>query len=267
MTEAPTSVLGEVGLWIVDLDGVVWLSGTPIGDVGAALDSLRAHDARIVFVTNNSSPTIERLRHRLAGIGVTVEPEELATSAQVVAALLHPGQRAAVLADDGVHEALSNRGVDVVDSGGVDAAVVGWNRTFDFAQLTRMADAARSSGRLLATNGDPTHPTPDGLLPGTGALVAAVSTASGILPEIAGKPHPPMTEWLRPLLERAEGRSSALIGDQPGTDGLLAERLGIPFVLVDSGVTAPGAAVDGCSVAYRCDDLVTLADNYRNGLT
>ena len=49
-----------------------------------------------------------------------------------------------------------------------------------------------------------------------------------------------------------------MVGDQPGTDGILAERLGVPFVLVDSGVTAAGAAVDDCPVALRAADFVTV---------
>jgi ribonucleotide monophosphatase NagD (HAD superfamily) len=95
------------------------------------------------------------------------------------------------------------------------------------------------------------------VMPGSGALLAAVATASGITPEVAGKPHPPMVEYIRKHL-LVDGTSAVIVGDQPGTDGLLAERLGIPFALVDSGVTAPGARVDSCAVALRYRDLVTL---------
>ena len=82
-------------------------------------------------------------------------------------------------------------------------------------------------------------------MPGSGALLAAVATASGVVPEVAGKPNPPMVDYIRSSPPGPSGGSPVMVGDQPGTDGLLAERLGIPFALVDSGVTPPGAPVDG----------------------
>ena len=111
----------------------------------------------------------------------------------------------------------------------------------------------------MATHGAPTHPTPAGLLPGSGALHAAVATASGIEPVVAGKPHPPMVDYVRRrILDGRSGEAAVVVGDQPGTDGVLAHRLDLPFVLVDSGVTPPGAPVDDCPVAHRADDFVSL---------
>ena len=256
MTGAPTA-LAEASLWIVDLDGVLWLAGEPIGDVAGAVAALQDHGARVVFATNNSSPTTEQLLARLARVGIVAGADDLVTSARVAASLLEPGDRVHVLAEVGVHEALVDRGVAIVGEGRRDAAVVGWSRDFDFDALAAVSAVARETGRLIATNGDPTHPTPTGLLPGSGALLAAVATASGVTPRIAGKPYPPTVDYIRRHL-LAEGAGAVMVGDQPGTDGLLAERLGIPFALVDSGVTAPGAAVDGCPVAVRAADLVTL---------
>jgi HAD superfamily hydrolase (TIGR01450 family) len=252
--------LAAASVWIIDLDGVLWLAGDPIGDVAGAVASLRVRGARVAFATNNSSPTTEQLLGRLARIGIVAHAEDLVTSARVAASMLDPGQRVHVLADGGVREALEQRGVEIAVSGHRDAAVVGWSRDFDFDALAAASSVARESGRLIATNGDPTHPTPEGLVPGSGALLAAVATASGIAPEVAGKPHPPMVEYVRRHL-LVDGATAVVVGDQPGTDGLLAERLGIPFVLVDSGVTPPGAHVDSCPVAVRAPDLVTLVSH------
>jgi HAD superfamily hydrolase (TIGR01450 family) len=251
------SALAEASLWIVDLDGVLWLAGEPIGDVAGSVAALQAHGARVVFATNNSSPTTDQLLARLATVGITAAADDLVTSARVAASLLEPGEHVHVLAGDGVHEALEERGITFGGRGRPDAAVVGWSRDFDFATLSAAATVARATGRLVATNSDPTHPTPDGLVPGSGALLAAVATASGVTPQVAGKPNPPMVDYIRRHLLVA-GTSAAMVGDQPGTDGLLAERLDIPFALVDSGVTAPGTVVDDCPVAVRAPDLVTL---------
>jgi len=257
----PVPSLADAAVWIVDLDGVLWLAGQPIGDVAGAVDALRRRGIRVVFATNNSSPTTGQLVGRLAKVGIEAVPEDLVTSARVAASLLEPGQRVHLLAEGGVLEALEERGVEVADSGHRDAAVVGWSRDFDFAGLAAASTVARDSGRLIATNGDPTHPTPDGLLPGSGALLAAVATASGVVPEVAGKPHPPMVAYVaREILGGPAPVAAVMVGDQPGTDGILAQRLGIPFVLVDSGVTAAGAVVDECPVALRAADLVTVVD-------
>ena len=99
------------------------------------------------------------------------------------------------------------------------------------------AAAARSSGRLIGTTDDATYPTPDGPIPGGGALLAAVAVAAGVRPEVAGKPHGPMV-----ALARAEAGDGPLtvVGDRPSTDGGFARALGARFALVLSGVTAAG---------------------------
>ncbi len=242
--------------WVVDLDGVVWLAGQPIGDAAGAVARLRDVGVDVLFVTNNSAPSAGELVARLARAGVDAGPSDLVTSADAAASLLEAGQRACVVGGDGVHEALERRGVAVVTGPPVDAVVVGWTHEFDFDVLARAATLARSCGRLVGTNEDPTHPTPEGLLPGTGALLAAVATASGLLPEVAGKPHPALASLVQERLGDP-GRLRLVVGDQPRTDGALAERLGVPFALVDSGVT-PAGSESAVAVAHRAADLASL---------
>jgi HAD superfamily hydrolase (TIGR01450 family) len=255
------SAFASATLWIVDLDGVIWLSGQPIGDVAGAVDALRRGGKRVVFATNNSAPTTAELVGLLGGCGVQAKPDDLASSAKAAASLLDAGQSVRVLAEGGVLEALAARGVKTVsgDAGDAAAAVVGWSRLFDFDALAATAAVARRTGRLIGTNEDPVHPTPDGLVPGSGALLAAVSTAAGVDPTIAGKPHEPMAALMREDFGFANGdRSVVKVGDQPRTDGKLAERLGIAFGLVDSGVTAAGVSDFDTPVAVRAPDFVTL---------
>ncbi len=256
----------SASLWIIDLDGVVWLAGEPIGEVGAAVADLRSHDIRVVFASNNSAPTTGDLLDRLDRVGIESSAADLVTSATAAASLLEPGQSVKALAEGGVLEALEGRGVAVADEGPVDAAVVGWSHLFDFESLAATAAAARASGRLIGTNEDPNHPTPAGLVPGSGALLAAVATASGLTPEVAGKPHAPMVRLIRQRFAFDAGDGSVvMVGDQPRTDGRLAARLGIPFGLVDSGVTPAGADGLGVPVALRAPDLVALVRSCLSG--
>ena len=148
-----------------------------------------------------------------------------------------------VLAEGGVLEALEGRGVAVADR---DRSMPRWSggaHSSTSRALAATAAAARASGRLIGTNEDPTHPTPAGLVPGSGALLAAVATASGVdsgdrrqAARADGEAHPPAVRV------RLQGTGPVvMVGDQPRTDGRLAARLGIPFALVDSGVTPAGA--------------------------
>ena len=166
-------------------------------------------------------------------MGVAAGAEDLLTSAQAAATLFEPGSTALACAGPGVPEALAARGVRVVDAGPADAVVVGWHREFDFSRLARAADAVRAGARLIGTNDDSTFPTPDGLLPGAGALLAAVAYASGAHADVAGKPHAPM----RRLVAERLGPVTTVVGDRPSTDGALARALGARFELVLSGVT------------------------------
>jgi ribonucleotide monophosphatase NagD (HAD superfamily) len=80
-----------------------------------------------------------------------------------------------------------------------------------------------------------------GLLPGAGSIVAAVATAAGRTPEIAGKPEAPMAA----LVHARFGATGVMVGDRPSTDGAMADTLGWPFALVLSGVTAAVAPPGG----------------------
>lgn len=227
---------------MLDLDGVVWLTREPIPGAGEAVGLLRAAGAGVVFASNNSSPTVEDLLARLRTAGIPASAGEIVTSGQAAASLLQAGETALVVGDDGVVEALAARGVrarkaaDETDGpdGRVDAVVVGYTKRFDYEVLRRAADAVRAGARLIGTNEDATLPTPEGPLPGAGSILAAVATASGTAPEVAGKPHEPLAA----LIARRPGTVAAVVGDRPSTDGALARRLGVPFALVLSGVTS-----------------------------
>jgi glycerol-1-phosphatase len=221
------------GTWAIDLDGVIWLTGQPIDGVSGAVSALRDAGIRTLFATNNSAPTRAQLHERLANCGITADDADLLSSADVAAAMVPPGSSVLVLADDGVREALERRRVTMVEKGPADAVIVGWTRGFTFDSVTEAARTVRGGARLIGTNEDPTHPTPDGLLMGGGALLAAVATAAETTPEVAGKPHRPTADAIKGMADDVR----VMVGDRPSTDGALAGQLKVPFALVLSGVT------------------------------
>jgi glycerol 3-phosphatase-2 len=221
-------------LWVLDLDGVVWLAGTPIPGSASAIDRLRSSGERVAFVTNNSTPLLAEHMARLAHAGVDARPDELVSSAQAAASIVRAGSRAVCVGGEGLREALEHRGVSLVrPDERPDAVVVGRTMELDFHALSDAASAIRSGAKFIATNTDATFPTPHGLEPGAGAMVAFLEVASGQRAETAGKPGKPMAE----LIKERFGEVDVVVGDRPDTDGLFARRLGAQFALVLSGVT------------------------------
>ncbi|HEV3213528.1 MAG TPA: HAD-IIA family hydrolase [Acidimicrobiales bacterium] len=222
---------------VVDLDGVVWLAGAALPGAVEGVAELRRRGIPVLFATNNAAPTIGELKAHLSAIGIAASDAEIATSAQAAAALLDDGQRVFVVGEAGLLEALSERGAVLADTR-ADAVVVGLSRSFDYDTCDRAAALVRDGARFVATNTDPTLPTPAGLRPGAGAIVAAVATASGRSPEVAGKPSPAMVQ-----LVTARVAVGAVVGDRPSTDGAFAAALGVPFALVESAVAEPSDGV------------------------
>jgi HAD superfamily hydrolase (TIGR01450 family) len=230
---------------LCDLDGVVWLAHQPIPGSVEAIADLRAAGHRVLFVTNNSAARIEVQEESLLAIGIPAVGDVL-TSATAAALLIEPGERVLVCGGEGVVEALVGRGAIVVDDdaiGGVDAVVVGYHRTFDYEAMLRASRAVRNGARLIGTNDDATYPTPDGPIPGGGAILASIVTASGVVPIIAGKPHEPMAALVRATIGDSAAHTAVMVGDRPETDGLMAARLGCRYAHVESGITAAGATV------------------------
>jgi glycerol-1-phosphatase len=226
----------RVGVVCCDLDGVVWRGDEPIPGSDRAVAQMRAGGIRVAFMTNNSSGRVGDYLAKLERVGIDATPDDVFTSAQAAAAMLGAslpaGARVHTLAGPGVTEALTESGFELVDDAPASAVVVGFSHDFDFPRLARAADIVRAGARLVATNLDPTYPAAHGLLPGAGSLVAAVATASGATPEVAGKPAAPTVALIRARL----GNRGVVVGDRPSTDGALAAALRWPFALVLSGV-------------------------------
>ena len=254
---SPTDGGGPVVL--LDLDGVVWLAHHAIASGEPGIASLRAAGRRVLFVTNNSASTLEEQEAALAAIGIPAVGDVL-TSAMAGALLVEPGERVLVCGGAGAMQAVTRRGavavriselddaalaaVDAGTAAPFDAVMVGLHRDFDYHGLRRATQVVRGGARLIGTNDDATYPTPDGPIPGGGAILAAYIVASGATPVIAGKPYVPMAGLVRAVVGPERALAAVMVGDRPETDGLFARTLGCRFALVWSGVTPAGASVE-----------------------
>ena len=224
----------------LDLDGVVYRGDQAVPGASEVLEQLRALGVPLLFLTNNSSRTPEQVATKLTGLGMRADPSEVLTSAMATAAMLRresaAGQTAFVVGEQGVRDALSAAGIHLLDGepDQADLVVVGWDRSFDYAKLRTAALLVQRGARLVATNADATYPAPDGLWPGGGAILAAVTTATGATPTIVGKPA-------RPLFEAAADATGArrplVVGDRLDTDVAGAEGVGWDCLLVLTGAS------------------------------
>lgn len=230
--------------WVVDLDGVMWQGTRPVPGSADAIDRLIDAGHRVVFCTNFAAAAATK-RVALDGHGVADAP--VVTAADAAATMCGVGMRVLVLGLPELAAIIATSGAEVIDVrqlgvGGppqVDAVVLGAHEDWDRSRLGLVADAVRAGARFIVTNDDPTFPVswPEGglrLLPGCGALAAAVEAASGCPATYAGKPYSPMAS----ILMDCHGPIDWVVGDQPSTDGRLATAVGAKFALVLTGATA-----------------------------
>jgi 4-nitrophenyl phosphatase len=252
--------------FLVDLDGVVWRGDQPIAGAAETIARLRDEGKAVVFLTNNASLSPREYAAKLMRHRIPTRPGDVISSAHAVVDYLRRelrlsrGDRVHVCGTPGLGQVLRGAGfTPVSDADAVGAVVVAWNPKLGFDELRRAADLARAGVPLVGANRDATYPTADGLLPGTGAILAAIEVASGKRAHAVGKPAP---ELFRAALEHAGSAPdrTLVLGDRLDTDIAGAHAAGLAGALVLTGVTT-AADLDGAGVVPdwildRLDDLV-----------
>jgi glycerol 3-phosphatase-2 len=243
-SERPPSEVYDVAL--LDLDGVVYLSGAAVPGAPKALAEARHRGMRLAFVTNNASRSASAIAAQLTGLGVPATSAEVVTSAHAAAHLLADrlpaGAPVLVVGDIGLRIALRERGLRPVSTAAERPAAVvqGYGPDVGYPLLAEAGLAVRAGAWYVASNVDATLPTARGIQPGNGSLVQVIVTATGQKPVVAGKPEPPLyTE----AVARAGARRPLVVGDRLDTDIEGAVRVGADSMLVLTGVTRPADAV------------------------
>ncbi len=228
--------------FLIDLDGVVWVGREFLPGAVQALCELHEGGKEIVFVTNNPGRPPETYAERLREAGVPVEEGRIVTAgiatARLAAERVDAGSSAFVIGAPAFHESVSAAGLELLDGDegrDAEAVLVSGHRGFDYAELLTATLALQAGAALFATSRDPTLPMPGGAWPGTGSILAAVETASGVHAEIGGKPEPHLFEQARALIGGAE--RVAMVGDRISSDIEGGRRAGLATILVLSGAS------------------------------
>jgi HAD superfamily hydrolase (TIGR01450 family) len=248
---------------LVDLDGVVWIGREPVPGSIETLGALLTAGKGIVFVTNNPAKFPAEYAERLRGMGVEVEESRIVTAGMVAARLAReaagPDGSAFVISRATLKEMVAATGVTVLEGEagrGADVVVVSGHRDFDYAALLTSKRALDAGAALIGTSRDPTMPMPGGEWPGTGAILAAVETASGRTAEIAGKPERHLFEIALDALGDAE--RVAMVGDRLSSDIEGGQRAGLATILVRSGTDSEDANAGRIQPDHVVDDLAGL---------
>jgi glycerol-1-phosphatase len=234
---------------VLDMDGCLWIGDELTARAGDAVAALRAAGKGLAFVTNNPRRSAEDYVAKMWRLGIQASPSDVVTvggATQHLLAETRQGRTAFVIGSPALHKHVADAGLKVLN--GTDLAtraevvVIGGSDEWTYADVRAAALSARRNGDLIATSLDPTYPMPDGLWPGTGAVVRAVEVASGETAVVVGKPEPQLI--ISALDRLGEGRA-LMIGDRLDTDMAAAANAHIDAALVLTG----GATRDQAAAA------------------
>jgi 5'-nucleotidase len=249
----------EIRSWLMDMDGVLVREEHPIPGAAEFIARLRERDLPFLVLTNNSMYSRRDLAARLAASGLNVPEDAIWTSALATADFLdsqRPAGSAFAIGEAGLITALHTVGYTLTERD-PDYVVLGETRTYSFERIAQAIRLIVGGARFIATNPDPTGPTPDGPLPATGSVAALISRATGVEPYFVGKPNPLMMRSALNAID-AHSETTAMVGDRMDTDVVSGLEAGMYTVLVLTGSTR---AEEAEAYPYRPSRIVdSIAD-------
>lgn len=250
---------------IIDMDGVLYRGDEPLPGLQEFFVFLRQRPIPFVLATNNSSRTPQEYVDKLGRMGVQVSPTEVLSSGQATARVLageySAGTRIHVFGMPSLREAMTEEGFVLADED-VEVVVASIDRAITYEKLKRATLLIRGGARFVATNLDPTYPSEEGLWPGTGSMIAALETASGVKPTAIGKPEPTMFQLAMAQMG-AKPETTAAIGDRLDTDILGGQRAGLTTICVLSG-SSSRAEAEAFGPDYIFEDIADLLNTWQS---
>jgi len=229
---------------ISDMDGVIWRGNQAIGDLKKIISIINEREYQLVFVTNNATLSIDQNLEKLRDFGIFLEDWQVLNSAVAVAHLLlrrfPDGGPVYVVGENGLVSILADYGFKLSHQDAI-AVVVGLDRMLTYEKLKQATLLIRSGIPFYGTNPDKTYPTPQGLIPGAGSVIAAVEASTDIKPILAGKPATFMYELALQRLGISPDEA-IIVGDRLDTDIAGGQVLGCVTGLVLSGVATENEA-------------------------
>lgn len=256
---------------VLDMDGVLYRGNTLIPEVPAFLDALDAAGIAYSMATNNSTNTQRQYAEKLRGMGIAVPEDRIVTSGVATATYLRSrfprGTSVYLVGMQALAEAVFQDDYFVPSGRDADLVVSGANFELRYDMLKTACLAIRAGATYVATNADKTFPSEEGLIPGSGAIVAALSAATDVDPVIVGKPNPELVESCLTIMGTSP-RDTVMIGDRLDTDILAGHRAGTRTLLVLTGVsTREDVVASGIVPDVIIDTLAPLTEQVQEMLS
>ena len=224
--------------YLIDMDGVLVHGRKIIPGADEFIEKLKAKGIKFLVLTNNSIYTPIDLAHRLKTSGISVEADQVFTSAMATAAFMKaqkPDGSAFVIGESGLNVAIHNAGfIQTTES--PDFVVLGETYDYNFHQVTKAVRLIMEGASFLATNPDPTGPSEGGIVPACGAMASLIEKASGKSAFFCGKPNPFMMRSALNYLG-VHSEQTVMVGDRMDTDIVAGLQSGMETILVMTGVT------------------------------
>jgi len=230
---------------ILDMDGVLWKDSEPIGDLPAIFQRFSEEKILVILATNNATSTVEQYLQKILIMGVSLLEWQIVTSGQAVIFYLkqkYPsGSKIYVVGTEGLKSMVTGAGY-VLDENRVAAVVVGVDREITYEKIKIASKLIREGAEFIGTNPDKTFPTPEGLIPGAGSIIASVAAAAEKEPIFVGKPGKIMMDLSLSRLIGISREQVLQVGDRLDTDIAAGQNYGCQTALVLSGVTTRAMA-------------------------
>jgi HAD superfamily hydrolase (TIGR01450 family) len=231
--------------FLLDMDGTLLVGGRPLPGATELMEAIRRRGASLLVLTNNSSDRVEAFHDRLLAAGLDISPKEILSSGEATSDhLLHrtPHRRILLLGTPPLEASFEEAGLELAGPGeDAPAVVVAFDKTLTYARLEHACHLLQAGADYFATHPDVTCITPDGLIPDTGAIIAAIETVTGRTPFVIGKPERPMIDAALARLGTSAAET-VLVGDQLDTDMVMAHSSGLFSVLTLTGETSAARA-------------------------
>jgi 4-nitrophenyl phosphatase len=234
-----TGALAAVRGYILDMDGVLWHGPEPLPGMQEFIHTLNELDLPFVLATNNPSQHPEGFAEKARSFGLEFNDDQVVTSSMATIHYLkkkYPaGSRIHVIGEAALKDMVAEAGYERADED-VVAVVVALERGLTYETIKRGSLLIQSGAEFIGTNADPSYPTEEGILPGSGTMVIALQAASNVTPNVMGKPNPGIFDLACARLELPP-QQIASVGDRLDTDIAGGLRYGTRTVLVLTGIS------------------------------
>ncbi|HSG30618.1 MAG TPA: HAD-IIA family hydrolase [Thermodesulfobacteriota bacterium] len=257
--------------FLIDLDGVIYVGDSPTYKAAQVITKLTKAGKEVIFITNDPRRSSVGYCKKLKSIDINIPANYIVTSASALSRHIETkyntkSKTAFVVGSDNLKKEVQRTGLKLItkiSKVNSDFVIVGGHNKVDYNDIKKATLCIRAGAKFFATNNDPYYPTHEGLVPATGALVAAIETASSAKATVVGKPKRIMFDIAKNLL--SSNKKVAVIGDRLDTDIAGGKRAGCSTILsltgstkaeeIKSSKTKPDFVIRDLSFLYKDSEI------------